>query len=74
MMPPSAQDYDRRANVHRPVSLDAMAAEIRRLQNTGLTVRDISVALRVDMAEVLQAITDSLSTGDPRYGQTHSHQ
>jgi len=65
MMPPTALNYIRRANIHRPVSLDAMASEIRRLKNTGLTVRDISIALRVDLAQVLQAITELTSTGDP---------
>ena len=63
-MMPTAHDYDRRANAHRPTTIGAMANEIRRLKNTGLTVRDISVALRLDLGQVLTALIDSTSTGD----------
>jgi hypothetical protein len=45
-----------RAQQHRPTNPEQMAAEIRRLASTGLTQRDISVALRVDMGLVLAAL------------------
>jgi hypothetical protein len=44
------------ANLHRPSDPTALSGEIRRLHQTGLTPRDISVALRLDMGAVLQAL------------------
>jgi hypothetical protein len=63
-MMPTANDYDRRANAHHPQSADAMAIEIRRLHSTKLKPRDIASALRLDLGQVLEAITDSPSSGD----------
>jgi hypothetical protein len=73
-MMPTAEQYDARANAHRPTSIYAMAVEIRRLHSTGLQPRDLAAALRLDLTQVLQAITEPTSTGDPRHGQTHSDQ
>jgi hypothetical protein len=47
------------ANLHRPTDPVALASEIRRLRETGLTARDISVALRLDIGAVLEALRES---------------
>lgn len=44
------------ANQHRPSDPVAIASEIRRLHASGLTPRDVSVALRIDMGAVLEAL------------------
>ncbi len=51
--------HDERAQVHRPTNPAALAAEIRRLAATGLTARDISIALRVGLGQVLEALQDA---------------
>ena len=58
-------EYARRANQYRPTDSDALANEIRRLHATGLTRRDISSALKIDLVVVLHALsTDPLHIGD----------
>jgi DNA-binding transcriptional MerR regulator len=57
MMLPHTNDYDIRAQRYRPSDVASLNAEIRRLKDTGLTVRDISIALRLDLAQVLDALT-----------------
>jgi hypothetical protein len=42
--------------MHKPADQGAIEAEIRRLHGTRLTARDISSALRLDIAVVLQAL------------------
>lgn len=49
-------DYQRRATQHRPHDPEQLSAEIRRLVGTGLKVRDISVALRIDLSAALEAL------------------
>jgi hypothetical protein len=44
------------ATVHRPTDPALIASEIRRLHGTGLTARDVSVALRLDLGVVLEAL------------------
>lgn len=53
--------HDLRANLHRPTDPALIAAEIQRLAAYGLTARDISVALRLPMGAILQAIRAPLS-------------
>jgi len=40
--------YAQLAQLHRPTDPAALAAEIRRLHSSGLTARDIAVALRLE--------------------------
>jgi len=55
----SGLDYIGLAQIHRPTDPLALAAEIRRLRkHEHLTPRDISVALRLDIAAVLNALHD----------------
>jgi hypothetical protein len=49
-------NYAALAQLHRPTSPKAISAEIRRLHADGLKPRDISVALRIDLSQVLQII------------------
>ncbi len=60
-MSAAAVDYDRLASQHRPTDPAAIAAEIRRLVAGGLRPRDVSVALRLDLAAVLNALRPSPS-------------
>lgn len=65
----NALDYDRRARMHRPTDSAVLALEIRRLRQNGLTARDISDALRIDMGAVLNALaTPSPSASSPMTG------
>ena len=50
------ETYDQRANAHRPTDSAALQAEMRRLASSGLRVRDIAVALRIDLGAVLEAL------------------
>ena len=52
----TALDYTRPQPLHRPTDPSAMGAEIRRLRATGLTPRDLSMALHLDLAAVLEAL------------------
>ena len=52
----NAYDWRTLADKHRPTDPAVLSAEIRRLAATGLTARDISTALRIDMAQVLEAL------------------
>ncbi len=45
--------YELLAQQHRPLDDAALAAECRRLHATGLTPRDVAIAMRVDLAIVL---------------------
>jgi hypothetical protein len=47
------------ANMHRPTDPAVIAAEIRRLRQTGLTPRDMSNTLRLDLAVVLEALREA---------------
>lgn len=49
-------DYQRLAELHRPSDTQAIGQEIRRLHSTGLTAQDISVALRINLAQVLEIV------------------
>ncbi len=49
--------YDRRAHEHRPTDPASLAAEVRRLHGSGLTAADISVALRMDLAQVRETLS-----------------
>lgn len=46
------------AEMHRPTDSAAIAAEIRRLRQTGLTVHDVAAALHLGVAAVQQALRD----------------
>ena len=52
-----AADYDRLARIHRPSNPAVLAMEMRRLHANGLTARDIAAALRLDIGQVLEALT-----------------
>ena len=41
---------------HRPTDSQAIAVEIRRLRQTGLTARDIATSLRLGLGAVLEAL------------------
>jgi hypothetical protein len=43
----TAADYNARASQHRPDDPAALATEIRRMHESGLTARDIAEALRL---------------------------
>ena len=47
------------AEQHRPSEPEAMATEIRRLHRSGLTIRDISVALRLPVDDVANFLADN---------------
>jgi hypothetical protein len=49
----SASGYDLAANRHRPTDPAQLAAEVRRLNESGLTSRDIAAALRLQPAVVV---------------------
>jgi hypothetical protein len=51
-----AMQYESRRNRHRPSDPAVLVLEIRRLASTGLQAADISVALRLDHAYVVQAL------------------
>ena len=57
----AAIDYDRLARLHMPSDPAALRAECRRLLKTGLTPRDVSIVLRLDLGQVLEALTDHFS-------------
>jgi hypothetical protein len=59
---PTAREYAARAELHRPADPEAIAAEIRRLAATGLTPRDVAVALRLDVQAVHFALSASPSS------------
>jgi len=48
----TGRSYDDRAQRHRPTDPAALAAEVRRLNRTGLSPLDIAAALRIDLAQV----------------------
>jgi hypothetical protein len=52
----TGDSYDPRAKLHRPSDPAALAAEVRRLHGLGLTAADISVALRLDLAQVRETL------------------
>jgi hypothetical protein len=60
--------YLQLANLHRPTDPAALAAEIHRLHHGGLKPHDISVALRIDLAQVQQTV----STSSPATPVDHS--
>lgn len=51
-MSSSAQDYDRRAEEHRPTDVETLRREARRLNDQGLRVRDIAQALKLNDYDV----------------------
>jgi hypothetical protein len=56
-LPPGAHSaWHMLAEMHKPADQGAIETEIRRLHGTGLSARDISSALRLDIAVVLQAL------------------
>lgn len=59
---PDAAEYRRRAEQHRPDDLEAIAEEIRHLRASGLQPRDISMALGIDLGQVLEALQWPLMT------------
>lgn len=48
----SGRSYDARAQRHRPTDPAELAAEVRRLNRSGLSPLDIATALRLDLAAV----------------------
>jgi hypothetical protein len=48
--------HDERAQMNRPTDPTQLGMEIRRLSKEGLTPRDISVALRLALPVVLEAL------------------
>ncbi|HZV93217.1 MAG TPA: hypothetical protein VFF72_08365 [Caldimonas sp.] len=56
-------DWQERADRHRPQAAADMTAEVRRLAGSGLKARDISTALRLDLAVVMQALQEEPAHG-----------
>lgn len=54
-----ALNYALLAQMHRPTDPAALAAEVRRLASTGLSVQDISTALRIDLAQVHEMLVQT---------------
>jgi hypothetical protein len=52
----TAYDWRQLADLYRPTDEGAIAAEIRRLYQTGLKPRDISSAMRLDISTVIRAL------------------
>jgi len=52
----TALDYTALAQLHRPSDPPALRAECRRFLATGLKPRDVAVALRIDLALVLEPL------------------
>jgi hypothetical protein len=52
--------YDERAQIHRPNDSALLAREVSRLVATGLTPRDVAIALRLDLGEVLSILRPML--------------
>ena len=52
----NAYDWRALADLHRPTDTAVLYAEIRRQAASGLKARDISTALRIDLAQVLEAL------------------
>ncbi len=57
-----SDDYQQRAQQHRPTSMEALAAEVRRLHRDGLSVRDIAVALQLNDADVADMLKSERSS------------
>lgn len=53
---PGGLDWRLLADMHRPTDPVAMASEIRRLATSAFNARDIAVALKLDVAYVLEAL------------------
>ena len=66
----AAIDYDRLARLHMPSDLAALRVECRRLLTTGLTPRDVSIVLRLDLGQVLEALAQPFSPAPPAVGPT----
>ena len=56
---PLGMEYTMLSQQHRPTDPQAMAAEIKRLRSTGLSARDISVALRLLLTDVIDVLGES---------------
>ena len=57
-----AYDWRLLADMHKPTDPAAIAVEIRRLHSDdGLTARDISNTLRLDLGVVLQALREAVT-------------
>ncbi|MEO8313244.1 MAG: hypothetical protein ABI645_00485 [Pseudomonadota bacterium] len=67
-MPESAAEYAARAQQHRPTDPAALAREMRRLEATGLTPRDISAALRIHLVAVMNVLATSASVTNHHEG------
>ena len=65
-------DYQRLADLHRPSNSAQIAMEIRRLKADGLKPRDFAVALRIDVAAVLQVIEEHSSDASITSTKDHS--
>lgn len=55
--------YAQLAQLHKPSDPKQLAAEIRRLRSSGLTPRDISVAVRVALDVVVNVLADGTPDG-----------
>lgn len=53
--------YDQRASANRPHDEQSLARECSRLLSTGLRVRDIATALRLDISDVLKLLREGAS-------------
>ena len=51
-------EYADRARMYAPSDREALAAAIRKLRHDGMRPRDISVALRLDLGAVVEALRD----------------
>lgn len=49
-------DYNRLAQMNRPMDQESLRNEVRRLRTTGLTAADIAVALRLGLPQVLEML------------------
>ena len=69
----AAIDYDRLARLHMPSDPAALRAECRRLLTTGLTPRDVSIVLRLDLGQVLEALAQPFSPAPLAGARVVSH-
>jgi hypothetical protein len=53
------EQYTMLSQQHRPTDPQAMAAEIKRLRSTGLSARDVSVALRLPLDQVVNVLGEA---------------
>ena len=57
--PLGMEQYTMLSQQHRPTDPQAIAAEIKRLRSTGLSARDVSVALRLPLDQAVNVLGEA---------------